>query len=89
MILLKTCVDLWVLPVVILFIMLIGCQWVFRCLSPPDTLVLADNPFSSHLEQPNKSDQLLDCRLFYGNILQNALQGVNQFKMSNNAPKSV
>jgi len=39
----------------------------------------ADNLFSNHLDQPNKSYHILDFSLFYGNIRQNAMQRVNHF----------
>jgi hypothetical protein len=45
----------------------------------------ADNLFSNHLDQPNKSYHILDFSLFYGNIRQNAIQRVNQFMATNNA----
>jgi hypothetical protein len=43
----------------------------------------ADNAFSNHLEQSNKSYHVLDFSLFYGNIRQNAMQRVNQFMATN------
>jgi hypothetical protein len=48
----------------------------------------ADNAFSNHLEQDNKSYHILDFSLFYGNIRQNAMQRVNQFMMTDNASQS-
>jgi pimeloyl-ACP methyl ester carboxylesterase len=48
----------------------------------------ADNLFSNHLDQPNKSYHILDFSLFYGNIRQNAIQRVNQFMATNNASQS-
>ena len=43
----------------------------------------ADNVFSNHLNQANKSYHILDFSLFYGNIRQNAIQRVNQFFITN------
>jgi hypothetical protein len=48
----------------------------------------ADNAFSNHLEQDNKSYHILDFSLFYGNIRQNAMQRVNQFMMTDSASQS-
>lgn len=48
----------------------------------------ADNPFSNHLDQPNKSYHVLDFSLFYGNIRQNAILRVNQFMATNNVSQS-
>jgi hypothetical protein len=48
----------------------------------------ADNLFSNHLDQPNKSYHVLDFSLFYGNIRQNAMQRVNQFNAKNSASQS-
>jgi pimeloyl-ACP methyl ester carboxylesterase len=48
----------------------------------------ADNAFSNHLDQPNKSYHVLDFSLFYGNIRQNAMQRVNQFLANDSASQS-
>ncbi|WP_293746449.1 DUF3089 domain-containing protein [uncultured Paraglaciecola sp.] len=48
----------------------------------------ADNAFSNHLSQPNKSYHILDYSLFYGNIRQNAIQRVSQFMLTNNVSQS-
>ncbi|MFT4747950.1 MAG: hypothetical protein ACI8XG_002034 [Congregibacter sp.] len=43
----------------------------------------ADNAFSNHLNQANKSYHILDFSLFYGNMRQNAIQRANQFIITN------
>jgi hypothetical protein len=48
----------------------------------------ADNLFSNHLDQANKSYHVLDFSLFYGNIRQNAILRVNQFIATNNVSQS-
>jgi pimeloyl-ACP methyl ester carboxylesterase len=48
----------------------------------------ANNVFSNHLDQPNKSYHVLDFSLFYGNIRQNAIQRVKQFMLVNNTTQS-
>ncbi|WP_339723409.1 DUF3089 domain-containing protein [uncultured Paraglaciecola sp.] len=61
-----------------------------QCLSDGRLEVMqqANNAFSNHLSQPNKSYHVLDYSLFYGNIRHNAKQRVKQFMTSNNASQS-